>query len=342
MMQGIFLLLGANLPPMDLPGTPESGNGATGVELADWIAVGIAIIALGISIWTHFDTKPRLKVSQSTATVLYPSDHKQWPGAARGTVIVEVINEGAQPAQISRISLGGKHQGLFLPTAPEGPTVPYVLEPRGGRVSWSFDYGRIRDLVQSNYHNGEVTLQGVVQTGRRKIQARPVLRVAEFSPARDSVLPPPSDIQKKLLRFASQRSRFMTWLKSWTKRPKMISSTLWYTEEDIDRARGLMKHGFRVYGRWPVPAHHVVAIAEIPVSEGWPKVERLWNIEPVRIPLTWPWQERVVWLPMIPDNHEKSPDTEFWWRCERGGWHQGQFGAHTESAIEATSKNSNP
>lgn len=302
--------------------------------MLEWVSFAIALCALGVSIWTHLDTRPRLKVSQSTPLVLYPQDHGQWPGARRPLVVVEITNEGSQPAQISRIRLGGDHQGLMLPAVPEGPDFPHTVGPRGGRTSWQFDYARIRQTVETNYHGGQVTLQAEVFIGRKKIKARPVSKVQELSPTRETVRPPETKSARRGRQLAVMWGQRIAWLYRWAKRPMLISSSPWISIDDSTLNRGYIEHHFHVNGHWPVPAHRLVLVAHVPTGDGWPRMERKLDLEPVRVPLTWPWQVRSVRLPLVTSSHTEQTGTQFWWHPEPRKWYQGSLGANTVAEVQ--------
>lgn len=247
-----------------------------------------------------------------------------------------VVNDGSQPTQIRKIYLGGNHQGLQLSTDVEGPTVPYTLAGRGGQVTWSFDYESIKWLVQSNYHNGEVSLQGIVEIGRHRHKARPILKVAEYYAHKDQLLPPPTRVQRIIGKLVVARNVTVHWIKRWFKRPSMGTSTVFYEEQDLDLPNALARHKFQAAGPWPVPAHHLIMVARVPAAEGWPTYQRMWDMEPVQIPFSWPKQAHEVWLPIIPIDHGLPAGSEFEWRCEHGGWYgDSSFGALTMEKLNA-------
>lgn len=250
-------------------------------------------------------------------------------------IVVEVTNEGSQPAQISRVSLGGNHQGLILPAVPEGPPFPHTLGPRGGRSSWQFDYARIRQTVETNYHGGQVTLQAEVFMGRKKLKARPVSKVQEFSPTRHTVRPPETKSARKRRQLGIMWGKSVAWLKRWAKRSILISSP-WASIDDSTLSVGHIEHDFRVQGHWPVPAHRIVLVAHVPTGDLWPRMERKLELEPVHVPFTWPWQVRTVRVPLVASNHTEKAGTEFWWHPEPHKWHQGNLGAHTVAQIQAS------
>ncbi|MFJ2470512.1 hypothetical protein [Glutamicibacter sp. NPDC087583] len=334
MLLEMIVGLGEPLKIMQANASDASENNSAAFDVADWITAIAAAIAIFLSLWTHFDTRPRIKIAQSVPIVLFPSDHEKWPGTGRFMLNVTVVNNGSQPTQISRIYLGGNHQGLQLSSGIEGPAIPYSLQGRGGQATWSFDYERIKGLIQNNYHNGQVSLQGIVEIGRRKRKARPLMKVAEYYPHKDQLLPPATRIQRFFEKLVVARKLLVHWVKQCVKRPSMSSSTWWYKEDDFDLPNGRSRHSLKPLGPWPVPGHKLIVVARVPSAEGWPTYTRIWDIDPVRVPFTWPKQTRRVWLPLIQNNHGLPPGTEFEWRCERGKWYgNSAFGAMTVEKV---------
>lgn len=257
-------------------------------------------------------------------------------------VVVVVTNEGSQPAQIGGVRLGG-HQGLMLQASPEGPEFPHTVEPRGGLASWQFDYDRIRQMVQTNYHGGQVTLQAEVSIGRTKIKAHPASKVQEVSPGREMVLPPETNGARRRRLLAARWVGFRAWMQRWTSRPMLISTSPWISLDDDTLGQGYIEHTYRVRGHWPVFAHRLVLVAPVPTGDGWPRMDRNLDLDPVRVPLTWPWQVRVVRLPLVDGDLSRPDGKQFWWHSEPRQWHQGQFGAHTVAEVQvALQKNQIP
>jgi hypothetical protein len=281
-------------------------------HVADWIAIGISLVALGISVLAYWSGLPRLKVTASGPAMIVGAD-ESWGDFPVG-VTVTLTNDGGAPAQISRVLLGA--EGVYGKMM-VGPAKRFQLDARGGTAQWQYDYNDLRAQLGVKIKEGlwssdeHLFVQASVRYGRKTKRSNSI-RVNV--PGDASARPP------------SRRERVERCVRSWTHPGVTFAPAHRIVREDVE-ARVARLEIMNV-GRGRSKPRQLVAIHER--ADG--TRELLDTMPPLHVPPIRGGRSVEV-TPTFVDDSDAAPGDLFWWtlRDQRGRGNGGGIGATTMS-----------
>lgn len=188
--------------------------------MADWIAIVLSVLALGISIAAYWSGLPRLKLTASGPAMLVGAP-ESW-GAFPVAITVTLTNDGGAPAQINSVMLGA--DGVYG-KALAGSTNGFQIEARGGTATWHYDYHDLRAQLGGKIKEGlrnedeHLFVQATAQYGRRIKRSNPV-RVNV--PGDASARPP------------TRKERLRRYVRSWTQPQVTFATSRSISRDDVD------------------------------------------------------------------------------------------------------------
>jgi hypothetical protein len=270
--------------------------------VADWIAIAISLVALGVSALAYWSGLPRLKLTATDPAIIVNAP-ESWgnPAVAIG---VTLTNDGGAPAQINRVFLGA--DGVYGKVL-AGPTNEFQIDARGGIAHWQYDYHDLRtqlgDKIKEGLRNADEHLfvQATVQCGRRTKRSKPVrVNVPGDASARPS----------------SRRERLKRYAHSWTRPQVTFAPAHRVTRDDVNArvARLEISNLGRARSR---PRELVVVVHHVDDSR-----EIVDTIPALHVPSIRGGRTIEV-TPSFVDDANAAPGDSFWWsqrdRRGRGG-----------------------
>ncbi len=252
--------------------------------MVEWLAIGLSLIAIIISVVAYRSSLPRLKVSANGPVMLVG------PPTLRGAVQVRVDNNGGASALVRRVSLRSVDSNVFASpdrTLPN-PELPFAVDAHGGVAVWNFDYRQLQRDADVTFRETPLAVRAEIEVGSKRYRQRGRVWVNV-----------PGDSRLIESRWARVRRRCRRWIDEPVGFP--IPQTI---GDDGRVALTIRKHG-----RGQVRPFAFTLVKELPDG----RHERVRDVEQVPVPRIWPWQTEVIVSAPIVDDAGEPVGVQFWW-----------------------------